>query len=135
IGTGAAFSLMKATAESTAGGFSMAEVTFPAGMSGPPPHLHRETTDTFYVLEGTLRVHVGTEVHDLPAGSFASVPPGVVHTFSNPGEAAVRFLNINCPGGWERYLRDLAKAMSTGVVPGSAEFAAIVAPYDFEVAT
>jgi quercetin dioxygenase-like cupin family protein len=135
LGTGPARSVMKATEESTSGGFSMTEVTFPPGMAGPPPHLHRKTTDTFYVLEGTLRVRVGSDDLDLPAGGYAVVPPGVVHTFSNATERDVRFLNINSPGGWEHYLRDLAAAMASGVVPGSEAFARIVEPYDFELAT
>lgn len=134
LGTGAARSTMKATAETTDGAFSMSEVTFPAGMAGPPPHLHRNTTDTFYVLAGTLHVRVGAQEFDLPAGSYALVPPGVVHTFSNTSDAPVRFLNINSPGGWESYLRDLATAMASGVMPGSAEFARVVEPYDFALA-
>jgi mannose-6-phosphate isomerase-like protein (cupin superfamily) len=40
----------------------------------------------FYVLEGTLTMRLGDETTELPAGSFVCVPPGVVHTFSNPGE-------------------------------------------------
>ena len=46
--------VMKATAATTGGAFSMSEATFPVGVNGPPPHAHRYTTDTFYVLEGTL---------------------------------------------------------------------------------
>ena len=37
--------VMKATAAMTAGAFSMSEATFPAGMNGPPPHSHNDTTD------------------------------------------------------------------------------------------
>ena len=44
---------MKATAATTGGAFSLSEGTLPAGTSGPPPHAHRRTTDTYYVLEGT----------------------------------------------------------------------------------
>ena len=53
---GASTALMKATAETTGGAFSMSEATFPAGMNGPPPHAHGHTTDTFYVLEGVLHL-------------------------------------------------------------------------------
>jgi quercetin dioxygenase-like cupin family protein len=133
IAAGAAAVVMKATAETTGGAFSMSETTFPAGMSGPPPHSHNQTTDTFYVLEGTLRVIVAGREVDAPAGSYIVVPPGVVHTFANASDAPVRFLNISAPGGWERYLRDLAEGMRAGVMPGSAEFATIVANYDFVV--
>ena len=47
IETGSSTAVMKATAETTGGAFSMSEGTFPAGMKAPPPHSHRHTTDTF----------------------------------------------------------------------------------------
>ena len=133
IAAGASTTVMKATAATTGGAFSMSEATFPPGMAGPPPHAHRHTTDTFYVLDGTLHLTVGERELDAPAGSYILVPPGVVHTFANTSAAPVRFLNINAPGGWEHYLRDLAGAMRAGTMPGSAEFAQLVAKYDFVV--
>ncbi len=135
IKAGASTAVMKATAETTGGAFSMSEATFPAGMAGPPPHAHGHTTDTFYVLEGTLHMMVGDREIDAPAGSYILVPPGVVHTFANISDEPVRFLNINAPGGWENYLRDLADAMRSGTMPGSPEFARVVAKYDFVVPT
>ncbi len=135
ITAGASTAVMKATAETTGGAFSMSEATFPAGMAGPPPHAHSHTTDTFYVLEGTLHMMVGDREIDAPAGSYILVPPGVVHTFANTSDEPVRFLNINAPGGWENYLRDLADAMRSGTMPGSPEFARVVAKYDFVVPT
>lgn len=96
---GASTAVIKATADKTGGAFSMSEALFPAGMSGPPPHSHGHTTDYVYVVEGTLRVTVGDQEIDAPAGSYVLVPPGVVHTFANASEAPVRFLNINSPGG------------------------------------
>ena len=133
VEAGALTAVMKATADTTGGAFSMSEGTIPAGTSGPPPHAHRHTTDTFYVLEGTLRVTLGERAIDAPAGSYILVPPGVVHTFANTSDEPVRVLNINAPGGWEHYLRDLAGAMRSGTVPGTAEFAQLVAKYDFVV--
>lgn len=134
IKTGAGNTTMKATAGLTGGAFSMSEVTFPAGMAGPPLHRHSQTTDTFYVLEGILRVTVGDRVIDAPAGSYLLVPPGIAHTFANAGDAPVRFLNINTPGGWEHYLRDLAGAMRDGAMPAPDDFARLVEQYDIVVA-
>jgi mannose-6-phosphate isomerase-like protein (cupin superfamily) len=131
IAAGASTATMKATAETTCGAFSISEAIFPAGMNGPPPHTHRYTTDTFYVLEGTLHMTVGDREIDASAGSYILVPPGVVHTFANTSSEPVRFLNVSAPGGLENYLRDLADA--TGPMPGTPAFAAIVAKYDFLV--
>jgi quercetin dioxygenase-like cupin family protein len=124
---------MKATAATTGGAFSMFEGTLPAGMAGPPPHAHRRTTDTFYVLDGTVHLTVGERELDAPAGSYILVPPGVVHTFANTSAAPARLLSISAPGGWEHYLRELAGAMRAGAFPGTAEFAQLVAKYDFVV--
>jgi len=51
---------------------------------------------------------VGDAEHAAGPGTFAVVPPGTVHTFRNDTDAQVRMLNLQTPGGFERYLRDLA---------------------------
>ena len=135
IAAGASTAVMKATAETTGGAFSMSEATFPAGTNGPPPHAHRYTTDTFYVLEGTLHMTIGDREIDASAGSYTLVPPGVVHTFANISDQPARFLNISAPGGLEKYLRDIADAMRSGAMPGTPHFATIAAKHDFVVPT
>ena len=135
IGSGASTAVMKATAKTTDGAFSISEATFPSGMNGPPPHAHRYTTDTFYVLEGTLHLTVGDREIDASAGSYVLVPPGVVHTFANMSGERVRYLNVSAPGGLENYLRDLSDAMRSGVTPGTAEFATLAAKHDFVIST
>jgi len=135
IAIGPMTAVMKATAETTGGAFSISEGVVPPGASGPPPHAHGHTFDTFYVLEGTLRVTVGDRQIDARAGSYVLVPPGVVHTFAHATAEPARFLNINAPGGWEHYLRDIARAAQSGTMPGSAEFTQVVAKYDFVVPT
>ena len=127
---GTAASVFKATKESTAGFFSLAEVTIEPGTSGPPPHSHRELLDSFYVLEGTLTVQVGDDEADAPAGTYAFVPPGVVHTFANRSAEPVRLLNLNTPGGWEDYIRDLAAATPADGPPDPRLMGEILARYD-----
>lgn len=124
---------LKATSETTGGAFSIAEVTVAPGFPGPPPHTHRELTDSFYVLEGTLTVRVGDETMEAGPGAYVCATPGTVHTFSNPGDSPVRFLNINSPAGWENYLRELMAAMGDGP-PEPAQMAEIASRYDFEPA-
>ncbi len=105
---GTSTSVFKATREATAGSFSLAEVTLQPGTAGPPPHFHREMLDSFFVLEGTLSVRLGDDELEAPAGTYACAPPGTVHTFANQSDGTVRFLNLNTPGGWEDFIRDLA---------------------------
>jgi oxalate decarboxylase/phosphoglucose isomerase-like protein (cupin superfamily) len=66
-------------------------------------------------------------------GSFACVPPGVIHTFRNDSSDTVKFLNFNTPSGWENYMRDLAAA-GRGAALTSEVIGRVAARYDFEVA-
>jgi quercetin dioxygenase-like cupin family protein len=127
---GTAISVFKATRESTADTFSLAEVTIEPGTIGPPPHSHRELLDSFYVLEGTLTVQVGDEEVEAPAGTYACVPPGVVHTFANRSHEPARFLNLNTPAGWEDYIRDLAAATPADGPPDPRVMGEVLARYD-----
>jgi quercetin dioxygenase-like cupin family protein len=69
-----------------------------AGDEGPGPHIHRYHTDSFWVVDGTVVFEVGAERLEAPAGTWVSVPPGVVHTFRNEGPGYARFLNFHTPG-------------------------------------
>src|SRR5687767_1239102 len=85
--------VIKADSETTSGRFALAETTLGPGFLGPKPHLHRETLDMFFVLEGTLTMTLGDETFHLAAGSFVLVPPGTAHSFSNHTDLTVRLLN------------------------------------------
>ena len=123
---------IKATGKETNDSFYLGEGVFEPGFPGPPPHRHRRLHDMFYVLDGTLTMRLGDETLELEPGSFVCVPPGVVHTFSNPSDTAVKILNFNTPAGWENYMRDLAAALA-GRTPTQEEIGQIASRYDFEV--
>ena len=123
---------IKATGEDTDDSFYLGEATLEAGFAGPPPHVHERLHDMFYVLEGTLTMRLGDDTTELAEGSFVCVPPGVVHTFSNPGPKRVRLLNFNTPAGWENYMRDLRAALEKGT-PSPEEIGQIASRYDFRV--
>ena len=125
---------IKVGADETAGTFYCGEVEIQPGFPGPPAHVHKRLHDMFYVLEGTLTMRVGEDAREVPAGTFVCVPPGVVHTFSNPGSTPVRFLNFNTPGGWEGYTRDLGAASTEGHQLSSEEIGEIASRYDFHAA-
>ena len=130
VGTGPTAVTIKATGEDTGGTFYLGEAEIGPGFPGPPLHVHDRLHDMFYVLEGTLTLRLGEETVQIGPGSFACVPPGVAHTFANPGEAPVRFLNFNTPAGWEAYMRDLAAALDEGT-PSPEEIGRIASRYDF----
>jgi quercetin dioxygenase-like cupin family protein len=121
---------IKANAQDTGGSLYVGEVVAEPGFAGPPPHVHDRMHDMFYVLEGTLTVRVGDDPIELRVGGFACAPPGVVHTFSNPGSEPVRFLNLSTPGGWEGYMRELGAVLGNGAVTPE-QIGEIASRYDF----
>ena len=112
------------------GTFSLSEMALAPGFPGPVPHRHSTLADSFYVLEGTLTVRVGDATTEAPAGSYAFVPPGNVHTFANRSDTTVRTLNLMAPGGFEQYLKEVAAAAGGGP-PDPAAMAEIASRYDF----
>ena len=131
VALGASEALFKAEGSDAEGTFSLTETTIAPGFPGPVPHLHERLADSFYVLEGMLRVRLGAEEVDAAAGSFAFVPPGNVHTFSNPGTTPTRVLNLMAPGGFEQYLKEAARAMPATGPPDPTVMAEIASRYDF----
>jgi len=87
------------------------ESLFGPGEPGPGLHVHRFHADCFYVLEGELTLALPDREHVLGPGTFALVPPQVVHAFRQDGSDAVRFLNLHAPGmAFDRYLLELYAA-------------------------
>ncbi len=122
--------IIKAAGADTAGSFFLGETVAPPGFAGPPLHRHEKLHDMFYVLEGTLTLRLEDEILEAGPGTFVSVSPGTAHTFANPGEVPVRFLNFNTPAGWEYYMRDLAAASKEGLLT-SELIGSIASRYDF----
>lgn len=93
------------------------EFTVGAEFRGPGPHFHEHHADSFFVLEGELEFTAGAETLLAGQGTSVSVPPGVVHSFTNAG-AYARFLNLHTPGGFSGYVR----ARARGEQPDPADF-------------
>src|ERR1700704_6682624 len=79
--------------------FIIAEWQDAGGPAGPPRliaprHVHHRDDEAWYVLEGTLRVEVGTKEVEARAGSGVFVPSGTPHTYWNPAPEAVRYLLV-----------------------------------------
>jgi len=107
------------------------EYTAPHAFEGPPPHIHRKMFDIVVVLEGTLGIQLGGEAHNAGPGAFVLAPPCAVHTFSNPSDEPLRFLNLYVRGGFERFFREMAAAAVDGP-PDPAVASEISSRYDWE---
>jgi mannose-6-phosphate isomerase-like protein (cupin superfamily) len=75
-------------AEWSADGSTGAEPVYQA-----PLHAHPED-EAWYVLEGTLAVRAGEDVHQISAGGAVIVPGGTAHTFWNPRPDPVRYVLV-----------------------------------------
>ena len=62
-----------------------------SGKNVVPPHLHKDCDEEFSMLEGTLTVKNGKEIHELHPGNKIVVPKGVVHSLKNRSKEKIRF--------------------------------------------
>src|SRR5947207_52206 len=62
------------------------------GEKGPDPHVHRQHSDAFYVLEGELELGLGPEVTPMSGGpgTVAAAPPNVVEPVRNGSAESAR---------------------------------------------
>lgn len=109
----------KATHASTNGAFSFMERTLPPGGRKPPPHIHTNCEEAFYVLDGEIEFFLGDDTVIGRPGSFVHVPGGVSHTFGNAATAPSRLLIIHAPA-MDAYFEEL-QALWSGQVSPSRE--------------
>jgi mannose-6-phosphate isomerase-like protein (cupin superfamily) len=118
---------VKLRSEQTGGAFAVVEALLPPRTQGPGLHMHTREDETFYILEGALRVRVGEQTVTLTAGSTAYMPRGVPHAFCNPFEEPVKMLGIITPGGFERFFEDQLEMMRSVPAGGRPDMAAMQA--------
>ena len=109
----------KAVAATTSGRFSLMERVVPAGGRTPPPHIHADREEAFYVLSGELEFRLDDARERGASGSFVLVPGGVAHTFANVGASEARVLILHAPA-MDGYFEELS-ALWLGAAPPSAE--------------
>src|SRR3954449_12703394 len=96
----------------TAHRIGIGEITLAPHSPGPLQHRHAEHDEGFYVVSGTAEFTVGTTTYLAPKGTLVMVPPGVPHTFANPGDEPVVMVNTFTPDLYVQYFRDLGEVMA-----------------------
>lgn len=92
----------------TEGRLGVLEGRIPPGWAGPPPHVHREHEESFYVLSGAVRFVSGTTETVLSTGGFFAAPIGVPHGFGNASQVEpARYLLTVSPQRYVGYFREL----------------------------
>ena len=118
----------KATAETTGGTLTAIECEAAPG-GGPPPHIHENEDESFYVLDGEFEILLGDELLRAGPGDYAFVPRGTVHRFANVGDDVGRILILFTPGGLEQFFRT-AGTPATSDAPAPPVDAAEIARTD-----
>lgn len=95
-----------ADANDTGGRFSLMYELLPKG-SGPGPHTHTWSDETYYILDGEVSFLVGDEIRVARAGDFLVVPRATRHAFRVDSETAA-FLNGYTPASLELAVAELA---------------------------
>ena len=84
--------------------------------SGPPPHVHRDRDEAFYVIEGRYAFTRGTDEVELGPGQVIFVPRGMRHCFRTLA-APSRTLIMIAPAGLEHFFREMGVRIGAGATP------------------
>ncbi len=109
---------------------SVEEIRVAPRFAGPPTHFHERTNHSWYVTEGELRLTVEGISYDLTPGGFVYVPVGASHTFANQTSYPAAMVEFTTPGGFDRYLSDLADAFPAGTDIDPEKMLEIMARHD-----
>lgn len=116
---GHSFSLLT-TGEQTAMAFSLIYCHFRKG-GEPPPHLHEKEDESYFILEGVIKFHVGSKTFLAKAGELVVLTKGFPHHHSIETETAKALLFFT-PAGFENYFLEFGKpAESMNLPPSSRE--------------
>ena len=98
-----------ATGEDTGGAYSVFEAFIPPRNPGPPPHIHKNEDEAFYILKGEFIIFIGDDVFRAGPGDFAFLPRGISHSFKSQSDEVGRFLAILNPSGFEKFFDEVGE--------------------------
>lgn len=104
-----------ATGRETGGAYALAEIEVRAGAE-PPPHVHSNEEESFYVLEGTIDFFVDGRARTARAGELVILPRGSTHAFLVQSERA-RALMCITPAGLEQAFLATSEPAPTNALP------------------
>jgi quercetin dioxygenase-like cupin family protein len=87
-----------ATGATTGGSYGLYKWEMRGEPTGPGPHFHRTITESFYVLDGEVLLHDGSQWIAAAPGDFLHVPEGGLHGFRNESGAPASLLILFTPG-------------------------------------
>ena len=126
----------KAQGSHTRNAFTVVECLLPPGF-GPPPHIHHQEEEAFYLLEGELTVFCNDQTWKVTPGSFVFLPRGKVHGFTVSGSVPAKMLQITSPSGFEHFAAEMGEPAKELLLPppeqpDMAKLLAVAAKYHIE---
>ena len=122
-----ALSQVRVSGDQTGGAFALADHRASRG-NASPVHVHDRDDETFFVLDGELRVFVGEEEHAAGPGTVAVLPRRLRHAYVVTS-ATARFLTLHSPAGFERFAAGVGEPAQALILPpppaGPPDFAAL----------
>ena len=84
----------------------------------PPLHVHDDTEQVFYVLDGagTLTLGASGRTHRVQPGDVVVVPPSTPHAIKADGGTRLRYLSVDCFGAgtpreptWDEHVKAVCR--------------------------
>lgn len=100
--------------EQSGGGLAMLDMVLPKGAE-PPPHIHENEDETFYMLEGIVELVINGTAHTLLPGAALFAPRRIPHYFKILTDTA-RIITIMTPGDLWNYFIEFSKPCAE--IPG-----------------
>jgi ketosteroid isomerase-like protein/quercetin dioxygenase-like cupin family protein len=122
--------IVRATGQTTNGGFGLAEHVMPAGFASPY-HTHHLEDEAFYVIEGEMAFVCDGNWTMAGPGTFVFGPRNLPHGFKVLGDAPARMLLLCTPGGFEQFIVELSEAAPAP--PDMAKLVATAAKYSIDI--
>lgn len=69
----------------------------PGGSTGDEPYTHGDSEELLIVVEGSVHVQLGTEIHDVSAGDSVHYQSSTPHRVSNPYDETAEVLFVISP--------------------------------------
>lgn len=104
-----------ATGALTGGHFGLFQWDMAPEAGGPGAHFHKTFSESFYVLEGTVRLYDGERWVNAEKGDYLYVPKNGVHAFRNDSDEPASMLILFAPGKpREQYFHEAAEIARSG---------------------
>lgn len=120
-----------ATGDVTNGEFGLFRYDMAPQAGGPAAHFHRTFSESFYIIDGTVRLYNGERWVEATTGDFLYVPQGGIHAFGNHSDEPASMLILFAPAPpREKYFRELAELTDSGRQLSPEERAEFLARHD-----